>query len=279
MRHWQSTHPIFIQQAQPPKPNLSLTLPPEMAFLQQFGLTGFEWAVLALSALAFGLSKTGLGGLGTLFVPLMAHFFGGKASAGLVLPMLVMADLIAVAYYRRHADWAVLLKLLPWAFAGIVIGTFTSQHIDDAAFKQIMGVIIVLSVGIMIWQETRTEYLVPRHWAFAALMGLAAGYTTMVGNLAGAVTSLYLLSMRLPKNSFIGTGAWFYLAINLFKVPFHVFSWKTITWQSFQLDLLMLPIILLGTVAGVFITKKLSETLYRKFIIGMTLATVLLLFL
>lgn len=189
-----------------------------------------------------------------------------------------MADVFAVVYYRRHADWSVLLKLLPWAFVGIVIGTFTSQHIDDEAFKQIMGVIIVLSVAIMIWQETRTEYLVPSHWAFAAVMGLAAGYTTMVGNLAGAVTSLYLLSMRLPKNNYIGTGAWFYLAINCFKVPFHIFSWKTISWESFRLDLVMFPIIAIGALLGILITKRLSETVYRKFIIGMTLATVLLLF-
>lgn len=249
-----------------------------MDFFLQFNLSGFEWMVLALSALAIGLSKTGLSGLGTMFVPVMAAVFGGKASSGIVLPMLVMADVFAVVYYRRHAEWPVLMKLLPWAFVGIFIGTFTSQHIDDEAFKQIMGVIIVLSVGIMIWQETRTEYLVPNHWAFAALMGLAAGYTTMVGNLAGAVTSLYLLSMRLPKNNFIGTGAWFYLAINVFKLPFHIFSWKTISWESLKLDLAVFPIIAAGALLGIVITRYLSESLYRKFVIGMTLATVLFLF-
>ncbi|MCU0348010.1 MAG: sulfite exporter TauE/SafE family protein [Saprospiraceae bacterium] len=249
-----------------------------MAFLQQFNLSVAEWAVLLLSALAIGLSKTGLSGLGTLFVPIMAAVFGGKASSGIVLPMLVFADIFAVAYYRRHADWPVLWKLLPWAFVGIVIGTFTSQHIDDAAFKRIMGVIIVLSVGIMIWQETRTEYLVPSHWAFGAVMGLAAGYTTMVGNLAGAVTSLYLLSMRLPKNSFIGTGAWFYLGINVFKLPFHIYAWETITWESLKLDLAAFPIIAVGALLGIVIAKRLSESLYRKLIIGMTLATVVLLF-
>jgi uncharacterized membrane protein YfcA len=250
-----------------------------MDFFQQFQLSGVEWWVLALSALAIGLSKTGLSGLGTMFVPVMAAVFGGKASSGIVLPMLVMADVFAVVYYRRHADWPVLWKLLPWAFVGIIVGTFTSQHIDDEAFKRIMGVIIVLSVGIMIWQESRTEYLVPGHWAFAAIMGLAAGYTTMVGNLAGAVTSLYLLSMRLPKNSFIGTGAWFYLGINLFKLPFHIFSWKTISWDTLKLDLVVFPIIAAGALLGMVIAKHLSESLYRKFVIGMTLATVFFLFL
>ncbi len=249
-----------------------------MEFLQQFQLSGVEWWVLALSALAIGLSKTGLSGLGTMFVPVMAAVFGGKASSGIVLPMLVMADVFAVVYYRRHADWPVLWKLLPWAFVGIVVGTFTSQAIDDEAFKRIMGVIIVLSVAIMIWQETRTEYLVPSHWAFGAVMGLAAGYTTMVGNLAGAITSLYLLSMRLPKNSFIGTGAWFYLGINMFKLPFHIFSWKTVTWETLKLDFVVFPVIAAGALLGIVIAKHLSESLYRKFVIGMTLATVVFLF-
>ncbi|MBI1224324.1 MAG: TSUP family transporter [Bacteroidetes bacterium] len=249
-----------------------------MEFLQHFQLTGFEWTMVALTALAIGLSKTGLNGLGTLFVPILAHVFGGKASTGIVLPLLIMADIFAVAYYRRHADWSVLVRLLPWAFVGIVIGTVTSKQIDDETFKIIMGVIIVLSVVIMIWQETRTEHLIPSHRAFAAAMGLAAGYTTMVGNLAGAVTSLYLLSMRLPKNNFIGTGAWFYLSINCFKVPFHIFSWETISWESFKMDLVMFPFIAIGAVLGILIIKRLSESVYRKFIIGMTLATVVLLF-
>jgi uncharacterized membrane protein YfcA len=249
-----------------------------MGFLQQFGLTGGEWLLVGLCALSIGLSKTGLGGLGTMMVPVMAIIFGGKASSGIVLPMLVMADVFAVAYYRRHAEWPHLIKLLPWAFVGILLGTFTSQHIDDEAFKSIMGIIIVVSVGIMIWQETRQLPAIPGHWAFSALMGLAAGYTTMVGNLAGAVTSLYLLSMRMPKNAFIGTGAWFYLAINLLKLPFHVFSWKTVSWESFKLDLLMFPLIAAGALLGVVITKYLSEPLYRKFIIGMTLCTVVFLF-
>ena len=101
-----------------------------MDFLPQFHLTGFEWALVAGCALAIGLSKTGLSGLGTMFVPVMAAIFGGKASSGVVLPMLVFADLFAVFYYRRHADWPVLMKLLPWSFAGIIIGTLTSQHIE-----------------------------------------------------------------------------------------------------------------------------------------------------
>jgi uncharacterized membrane protein YfcA len=93
----------------------------------------------------------------------------------------------------------------------------------------------------------------------------------MVGNLAGTVMAVYLLSMRLPKNAFIGTTAWFFMATNWFKVPFHVFAWHTINFNTFLLDLATLPMIILGAYLGIIIVKKLSERTYRWFIIAMTL--------
>ncbi len=92
----------------------------------------------------------------------------------------------------------------------------------------------------------------------------------MVGNLAGSIMALYLLSMRLPKNEYIGTAAWFFLVINLFKVPFHVFSWQSIDLNSFLLNLLGLPFIALGAYMGIVIVKRISDTHYRYFIIAMT---------
>ena len=248
-------------------------------FLQSFGLSEGQWFFLMLTALCIGLSKTGVFGIATVMVPVMATQFGGKPSTGIILPLLIMADLFAVLYYRRHAEWKYLFKLLPWAFAGILLGTYVGRHIEDETFKLIMGGIIFASVVIMIWRDIRRVTEIPDFWWFSMLMGLAAGFTTMVGNLAGAVTALYLLSMRLPKNAFIGTGAWFYLVVNLFKVPFHVFSWGTITLASFKMDLLMFPVIALGALLGVKITGYLSESFYRKFVIGVTLLSAGLLFL
>jgi uncharacterized membrane protein YfcA len=82
--------------------------------------------------------------------------------------------------------------------------------------------------------------------------------------------------MRLPKNSFIGTTAWFFLVINLFKIPFHIFAWNTIRVDTVLLNVTALPAIMLGAVAGIYIVKKLSEKTYRWFIIAMTLMAALL---
>jgi uncharacterized membrane protein YfcA len=239
-------------------------------------LFSYDFSVLNLLlfffvALCIGLSKTGVHGAGMIAVPLLAVIFGGKLSSGIMLPMLCLADIMGVWYYHRHASWPHLKKLLGWSAIGVVLGTAVGGQIDDHAFKIVMASIILVSVVIMIWMERGHKEDVPDYLWFAALCGIAAGFTSMVGNLAGSFAAIYLLSMRLPKNAYIGTSAWFFMALNWFKVPFQVWGWKTITWDTLFLDLTTLPVIALGAWLGIIIVKKLSEGAYRWFIIGMTL--------
>ncbi|WP_077339548.1 sulfite exporter TauE/SafE family protein [Pseudocolwellia agarivorans] len=229
-------------------------------------------ALLLLFLVAFfiGMAKTGVSGISMFAVPLLALNFGGKESSGIMLPLLVMADLFGVFYYHRSANWYYLKKLFPWAAIGVIIGTLIGEYVDDQIFRQLMGIILFGSLALMIWQEQNKRVNVPDYMWFAILMGLLGGITTMVGNLAGVVMALYLLSMRLPKNEFIGTAACFFLAVNLFKVPFHVFVWETITIDSFLLNIISLPFIALGAYAGVYIVKRIPNKQYRWWVIGMT---------
>lgn len=235
-----------------------------------YALSYHTLVMLALAAFLIGMAKTGISGAVMVSVPILALIFGGKMSSGLMLPMLIMADLFAVKYYHRHANWHYLLKLFPSAAIGVIAGTFLGNYIDDQLFRLSMGIIIFISLAIMLWMERANKDTIPDYMWFAILMGLLGGITTMIGNLAGAVMALYLLSMRLPKNEYIGTAAWFFLAINLFKVPFHVFSWQTINLNSFLLNLTSLPFIALGAFAGVAIVKRIPEKQYRWLILAVT---------
>ncbi|GAB5382615.1 MAG: sulfite exporter TauE/SafE family protein [Aliiglaciecola sp.] len=241
-----------------------------MIELFSYTLSYQQLGMVLLAAFFIGMAKTGVHGVAMFAVPIMALIFGGKASSGLMLPMLIMADLFAVWYYHRHANWGFLIKLFPSAAVGVLIATVIGNSIDDIMFKQIMAVVIFVSLGIMLWMETSKKENVPDYLWFAVLMGTLGGITTMIGNLAGSIMALYLLSMRLPKNEYIGTAAWFFLAINLFKVPFHVFSWETISLNSFYLNLLGLPFIALGAYIGVQIVKRIAENYYRWLILAMT---------
>ncbi len=221
------------------------------------------------------MSKTGVHGAGMLAVPLLANVFGGQSSSGIMLPMLVMADVLGVWYYHRHTSWEHLKILCPWAALGVILGTVVGQYINDDIFRVIMAVIIITSVVVMLWLKRGHKEDVPHQKSFGIGTGILGGFTSMVGNLAGTVMAVYLLSMRFPKNIFIGTTAWFFLVTNWFKVPFHVFVWHTITLNTFLFDLLTLPFIILGAYLGIIIVKKLSEQTYRWFIISMTIVAAL----
>lgn len=241
-----------------------------MITLFSFDLTYLELGLFALVGLLIGMSKVGLSGGGMIAVPLLAIVFGGKDSSGIMLPILIMADVFGTAYYRRYTQWSHLKKLLPAAIMGVIAGTLVGKFIPDQTFKLIMGIIILISIGILFWIELADSKWVPRKSWFAILIGIGVGFTTMVGNLAGTLMALYLLANNMPKNKFIGTAAWFFFIINVFKVPFHIFSWNTINWNTLMIDLTLIPAIAIGAYLGIKIVKQLNEKVFRYFIIAMT---------
>src|SRR6187401_3855428 len=113
----------------------------------------FNLVLVFTGSFLLGLAKAGLRGIDMLNVTLMALVFGGKVSTGIVLPLLCVADIAAVIYYHRHAQWKHFWKLLPWMAAGILIGVFAGKDLNEAIFRKIMAVIIILTVIIMLVME------------------------------------------------------------------------------------------------------------------------------
>ena len=238
--------------------------------LFSYSLSLSELLIVTLVALLIGMAKNGVAGAGMVAVPLLAIIFGGKASTGVLLPILIFADLFAVSYYHSHANWYQLRRLLPTSLAGVVIGTVVGDLIDDNSFRYLMALIIFASVCIMIWQEKATNPNIPSSPWIVYTIGVIGGFASMIGNLAGPIMVLYLLAMRFPKNQFIGTAAWFFLVINISKMPFHVAVWQTISLNTFLFDLLLIPVIAAGAWLGVKIVHKIPEQIYRWFVIVTT---------
>lgn len=200
----------------------------------------------------------------------MALAFGAKESTGLIVPLLVVGDAFAVVYYNRHAQWKYIAAFLPWMILGILIGTAIGKDLPETTFKISMSIIILGTVIMMYWWDRKKSKNVPTHWAFAGFIGTMAGITTMIGNLAGAFSNIYFLAMRLPKNEFIGTAAWLFFIVNIFKLPFHIFIWKTITPETLLINLKLVPGIVLGIIVGVRLVKIIKEQFYRKMILILT---------
>ncbi len=240
-------------------------------------LTIIQWTVIILCALCIGMSKTGIQGIMLIMVPLMAMAFGAKESTGVILPMLCMADIIAVAYYKRIADWKIVLRLLPTAIIGFFIAIGVDKLVPNEKFCMLMGWTLLVAFLIMLWSEIfGKENKWMKKWWYAAIFGLLGGFTTMIGNAAGPVMSVYLLSMRKEKLEYIGINAWFFLVVNLLKVPLQIFAWNNISWQSFNLNLLMLPVIGIGALIGIRVVKLLPEKAFRRFVQIVTAISVIL---
>jgi len=244
----------------------------------QFQLSTNLWLLAILCGFLVGLSKAGIKGITVIIVTMLVFVFGGKSSTGILLPMLMVGDLIAVYYYNRHTQWKYLRQLLPWMMVGVIVGAFVGKDLPESIFKRGMAFIILGSVIMMFWWDQRKSKAVPDQWWFAGLMGFMAGFTTMIGNLAGAFSNIFFLATRLPKNEFIGTAAWLFFIINIFKLPFHVFMWGTVTTETLAVNLRLVPAIIVGFIAGAYLVKFISDLQYRKFILIVTAIGAILIF-
>jgi uncharacterized membrane protein YfcA len=251
-----------------------------MYLINSFHINLLDWFVILVCGMLIGMSKVGVPGVSMIVVPALAFIFGAKQSTGVLLPILMMADIFGVAYYRRHADWTHLMKVIPWAVVGLLIALWIGDTVNDKQFKNLIAILVFLSIVLMIWQDKKKgAQFFPDKWWFAASMGILGGFATMIGNVAGPVFAIYLLAMHLPKNSFIGTGAWFFMIINLSKFPLQWLVWKNISTQTLAIDLLTLPAIALGAFLGIKVVRLIPEHTYRGFVIFITVISAFLLFL
>jgi uncharacterized membrane protein YfcA len=232
--------------------------------------TFFNFTIAATCAFLLGVSKSGIKGIASLIVTGLALVYGAKNSTGILMPLLLVGDIFAITYYKRYVQKEYIIKLLPWIFIGVLIGVVGGNNITEDLFKYGMAFIILFSVGLMSYWENKKDKKIPSHWSFASSMGLLAGFTTMIGNLAGAFSNIYFLAMRLPKNNFIGTAAWLFFLTNSFKVPFHIWSWKTINSESILISLQLVPFVIIGLITGIFLVKKIKNDSYRKLILLFT---------
>lgn len=222
--------------------------------------TPLQWTLAILAAVGIGVSKSGLPGISLLHVVVFAHLFPGLPSTGVVLPMLIAGDLGAVRLFRRHAQWAHVWRTLPPALAGVVAGWWVMGRLPGGRFGPVIGGIVLVLSLVQLARDLRPGLFreLPDSPGFAWVMGFLAGLTTMLANAAGPVMALYLLAVALPKDAFVGTSAWFFLLINLLKVPFSC-QLGLITLPSLAFNALLVPAILAGLLLGRQVVSRLSQ--------------------
>ena len=233
----------------------------------------WQWVFAIIGALLVGVSKTAITGLGMLAVAIFSQIMPPRQATGLVLPLLIFGDIVSVASYRRHAQWSHLWRLLPWATAGVVAGYLTLGRIDDRQAQLLIGAILVVLVTLHYVRRMRATNDEPEHgWWFAPLIGILAGFTTLVANAAGPLMVIYLLAMRLPKMEYVGTGAVYFFVLNfIIKTPFMVHL-GLINAASFKINLMLAPAVFIGAWIGRRILARIDQRLFENISLGLAAA-------
>lgn len=227
--------------------------------------------LLVAAAILIGFSKTGILGASLPAVAMITYTFDAKVASGFMLTLLIIADIPAVLKYGRFGKPKDMLRLLPPALLGIILGAIVGDWLDEGQFKLLMGLMVLVCLLLILYgQIFKKEIKAPDNKLFHIIIGVLSGFSSMVGNAAGPIFSLYLISMSFDRTKFIGTAAWFFFTVNLIKLPFHIFMWGTITGTSFKYTLAMVPFILLGAIVGIYLIKRIKEKHFQMAVSFMT---------
>jgi len=239
--------------------------------IQWLDLNLIQWIIIIFTAFLVGFSKTGIGGVMMLAIPLLASEFGGKDSTGIMLPMLIIGDIYAIWYYRGSVLWRKVLRPLPWGLLGIVLGAIIGNYLNDNTFVMLIGIIVLFCLSLIIYTEIKGKnFVVPSTPWFYITVGILSGFASMIGNAAGPIFSIYLLALGFKKNNYMGCNAWFFFIINVTKLPFQIFMWDNIGLKTLTIAGFMIPFITLGALIGYLVLKKINEKHFRYLIIIMT---------
>ena len=222
---------------------------------------GFN-VLAVLTAILVGVAKTGVSGMAILVVPLIAMVFPAKESVGALLPMLIVGDILAVIYYRQHAQWGQLVKLVPGVAVGMLVGGLFLGQLDNESMRNFLGSFVLLLLVLEgIARHLNLDKFKRLH-TFAVLIGIMAGFGTTVGNCAGPIMGIYLIMMGLDKKQFMGTGAWFFLIVNTSKLPIFIYH-EMIGLDTLSFFACMLPFIVIGTFLGRKLLTVLSQKVFN----------------
>ncbi|WP_328766700.1 sulfite exporter TauE/SafE family protein [Streptomyces sp. NBC_00286] len=236
----------------------------------------WEFAALAAAAMLVGFSKTAVSGANTVSLAIFAAVLPARASTGVLLPILIVGDVLAVLTYRRHAHWPTLWRLFPAVAGGVVVGTVFLMWADDQIVRMSIGAILLLMAGVTVWRrrqatpEEEPEEVTSRAGRIKARSyGVLGGFTTMVANAGGPVMSMYLLSAGFRKLGFLGTSAFFFLIVNVSKVPFSV-GLGLIDGNSLLLDAALAAFVVPGAVIGKLAVDRINQRLFEQLVIAAT---------
>ncbi len=210
----------------------------------------------------YGIAKSGLGGSMTLIsVPLMTIVMPLNQALGIILPILIFSDFIAVYKYRKEFDFGTLKLMIPFAAVGILVGSLTFSYFSEEMLKFIIGVMGFLFAGHYFFFKKDKDQKSQKNFFKGGICSMVAGFTSFCVHAGGTPTSLYLLPLRMKKEIYVGTRIIFFTFVNLIKLPLYI-NLSMTNFESFKNSLILFPLAILGIIIGYKLLKIIEEKLF-----------------
>ncbi|MEO5772594.1 MAG: sulfite exporter TauE/SafE family protein [Sphingomicrobium sp.] len=212
------------------------------------------------AVILIGLSKGGFSGLGALGVPLMAIGMADPVrAAAILLPILIAQDVVSVAAFRKSWDRHVLIAMLPGAVVGVLLGYLLAARVRADGVMTVLGAITLLFGAYRLWVERggRIQASSKSPPIVGSLFGIAAGFTSQIAHAGGPPFQMWVMPKKLDRDTFVGTSAIFFAVLNWIKVPAYV-ALGQFTWANALTTLVLLPVAVLASLAGVNLVRRFS---------------------
>jgi uncharacterized membrane protein YfcA len=229
--------------------------------------------VIVLSGIIVGISKSGLvASLGVIGVPLLTLVMPARDAAGILLPVLLVTDAIALWIYARAGtfDRRILALMLPGAMLGIGLAWALSAVVSEHAVRLAIGIVtLVFVLDALLPLRKKLAGLPPsRFWG--TVWGSVSGFTSFVSHTGGPPFQIYVLPQRLPPQVFSGTTVVFFAIANTVKiVPYGLLG--QLQLSNLMVSAMLVPISLLAMWGGVWAVRRISTRLFYRVAYGLML--------
>ncbi|WP_281546183.1 sulfite exporter TauE/SafE family protein [Grimontia sp. SpTr1] len=226
----------------------------------------WSWLFISLACLVTGFSKFSVGGLGLVILPLMMLAFPGPEALGVIVPLYLLTDFIAVLTYRKNINWSVLARLIPFGAVGVALGTVVLGNIDARTFMTVLGVLIFALLGLSIWLDYRPLPIFTNRYA-ASVAGMLCGFVGVLANAAGPLMGLFLLEQKMEKSAYVATRVWAFMTLNIMKLVGLVYL-GLVNAETLQGSAVGLPALFIGMFFGYKFFARISPEQLKMIVRG-----------
>ena len=234
-----------------------------MSFIQD----PWFYLVAIPGVLIVGIGKGGFaGGLGMLAVPVMALTVSPVQAASIMLPILCVMDITGLKAWINTWNTSLMMRLIPGAMLGTLIGYLAFEYVSDAALKLLLGAMAIaftLNHWSKRWRTVKPNPVTSNlsDQIQGGFWSALSGFTSFLAHAGAPPLMMYLLPKQLDKRLMVGTVTIFFAIVNYVKlIPYAALGLLDAT--NLGTSLLLSPLAVIGVKLGIYLHNKIDAVLF-----------------